>query len=244
MDPSRRPTLTVILLVTHTLVLTCVRAYPHMCISRGTPTFLTHPVPSNTPMQFLLHLSVFLHHTLVAFIASPLPGIKPNCSSVDYSSPNLQSMRYHLHAYIIPTIMNVPILFEDWYNHTVPPFVRGRAWWVGRAWSCVVVRGRAWTCVVVRGRSCEVVIRRSWSCVVVRGRAWSVVVGRARSCVVVRGRAWSCVVGRGRAPSRQTRSLQGTCAKPMIHCERASRCDVALRDVAKLRCDVTSLFAS
>ena len=72
---------------------------------------------------------------------------------------------------------------------------------VGRARSCVVVRGRAWSCV--RGRSCVVVRGRAWSCVVVRGRAQSVVrsrscaVGRARSCVV--GRARSCAVVRGRA---------------------------------------------
>ena len=56
----------------------------------------------------------------------------------------------------------------------------------------------------------------------------------------MRGRSWSCVVVRGRAPSRQTRSLQGACAKPMIPCERASRsrasrCEVALHDAAKSR---------
>ena len=32
-------------------------------------------------------------------------------------------MRYHLDASVIPTILDAPILFDDWYNHTVPPFV-------------------------------------------------------------------------------------------------------------------------
>ena len=90
---------------------------------------------------------------------------------------------------------------------------------VGRAWSCVVVRGHAWSvvrgrvCSVVRGRvrscvcGCACVVDHAWSYVVVRGRAWSCVVvrGRARSCAVVHGRAcvvgysWSCVVVRGRS---------------------------------------------
>ena len=83
----------------------------------------------------------------------------------------------------------------------VPPpqtwsVVRGRAWSVMRARSCVVVRARSWS--VVRGRAC--VVGHAWSCVVVRGR--SCVVVRARSCVydrsfvVVCGRARSVVRGR------------------------------------------------
>ena len=55
---------------------------------------------------------------------------------------------------------------------------------VGRARSCVVMRGRAWSCAVVR--ACVVV--RGRSCVVVRGRACVVV----RAWPVIRGRAWSC----------------------------------------------------
>ena len=44
-------------------------------------------------------------------------------SSADYSFPNLHGMRYHLDASVIPTILDIPLLFEDWYNHTVPPFL-------------------------------------------------------------------------------------------------------------------------
>ena len=73
---------------------------------------------------------------LAANIASvvPLLGMKPNCSSpvacllpqpsVNYSFPNLHRNIYHLEASIIPTIRDVPFLFDDWYYHTVPPFLR------------------------------------------------------------------------------------------------------------------------
>ena len=44
-------------------------------------------------------------------------------SSVDYSFPDLHGMIYHLDASVIPTILDVSLLFEDWYNHTVPPFL-------------------------------------------------------------------------------------------------------------------------
>ena len=38
--------------------------------------------------------------------------------------------------------------------------------------------------------------------------------------------------------------LQGACAKPMMHCESASRSSASRCEVAKLRCDVTSRYAS
>ena len=100
-------------------------------------------------MQFLLHLPVFLHHLLrckygiscpsarheteLLFYTCllPLPGMKPNGSSPMLVSslfcrlffPNLHGMRYHLDASIIHTILDVPLLFEDRSNHTVPPFL-------------------------------------------------------------------------------------------------------------------------
>ena len=91
-----------------------------------------------------------------------------------------------------------------------------------RSWSFVV--GRAWSCVVLRGLA--------WSCVVVRGRAWS--------CVVVRGRAWSCVVVRLLDRPVQNvldlvaRYLQCACAKSMMPCDIRMRC-------AMLGCDAMML---
>ena len=45
-------------------------------------------------------------------------------SSFNYPFTNLHCMLYHLDASIISTILDVPLLCEDWYDHTVPTFLR------------------------------------------------------------------------------------------------------------------------
>ena len=87
---------------------------------------------------------------------------------------------------------------------------------VGRARSCVVVRGRARSCV--RGRSCVVVRGRAWSCAVVRARAC--VVGRAWSCAVsqcMRGQSFVVVRDRARSVVRG-RSCAVVCGRAVVPC--------------------------
>ena len=83
----------------------------------------------------LLHFPVFLYHLPCCKYGISCPSawhetellfsyacLFPQ-SSVDYSFPNLHGVWYHLDASIIRTILDVPLLFEYWHNHTVPPFL-------------------------------------------------------------------------------------------------------------------------
>ena len=81
------------------------------------------------------------------------------------------------------------------FNPLNPP---GVGWVPLPQTNMAAVVGRAWSCMVVRGRAC--VVGHACSCVVVHGRAWSVVCSRAWSCAVVR--AWSVIRGRARSVVR------------------------------------------
>ena len=82
------------------------------------------------PLDFLTRHSIvrlpcFAIRCRTANIASaiPLPGIKPNCASLSLLSIILSKIVkvYQLHPSAVPTIVDVSLLYINWYNQTISP---------------------------------------------------------------------------------------------------------------------------
>ena len=71
-----------------------------------------------------MRLPCFAISCRTANIASaiPLPGIKPNCASLSLLSIILSKIVkvYQLHPSAVPTIVDVSLLYINWYNQSTP----------------------------------------------------------------------------------------------------------------------------